>query len=223
MPTCKHCDRSGFFLTVTQFGLCQSCAPLIRMEIAQVAPLLRDCMRLIAESKNLDVKLSRLDLLLERAQRLLAYENRDIPTFDPPPSSLLKTYRSKRDVIIKEGLETEVRNARAKESLAATVKAKVGHLSKALLKVREYKGKASTPRMVENLEGDLQQRISIVQLNGCLDQAKKAEFKGQQKKALDQYYEALYFLRHDEVDDGLQKEQIGLVEAKIKELGGTIR
>ena len=59
------------------------------------------------------------------------------------------------------------------------------------------------------------------QLNAYLDEAKKAEFKGQRKKALDRYYDALYFLKHDEIEDALQQEHLSAIEAKINELGGS--
>lgn len=54
--------------------------------------------------------------------------------------------------------------------------------------------------------------------NACLEAARKAEFKGQKKKALDQCQDALYFLYNDEIDDSLQAEKIVEIEAKISEL-----
>lgn len=56
------------------------------------------------------------------------------------------------------------------------------------------------------------------QLNAFLEEARKAEFKGNKKKALDQYKEALYFLRNDEIDDSLQAGKIKEIEKKISEL-----
>jgi hypothetical protein len=55
-----------------------------------------------------------------------------------------------------------------------------------------------------------------------MEKAEKAEFKGQQKKALEQYYEALYYLKHNEVDDVLKAEHIAGLEQKIRSLDGML-
>jgi hypothetical protein len=77
--------------------------------------------------------------------------------------------------------------------------------------------------MLDSLEQQIATEISKTQLNGYLEEAKKNEFKGQKKKALDKYYEALYLLKHDDVDDSLQQDNIQFLESKIKELGGLIQ
>jgi len=65
--------------------------------------------------------------------------------------------------------------------------------------------------------------ITKVKCEDALDKAKKYEFKGNNKKALDFYYESLYFLKTDNIDDEVQKEQINEIENKIKSLGGEVR
>ena len=61
-------------------------------------------------------------------------------------------------------------------------------------------------------------RMKLEAERGRIEDAKKAEFKNQRKKALDKYYEALYFLKNDEIDDSLQQDHISMIESKIKEL-----
>jgi hypothetical protein len=126
------------------------------------------------------------------------------------------------DQIIADSLKDEVNMASSKAAVAVSTTTKVNMLSKVLLKIREYKARSSNPSLLDQLERQVQTEIQRYQLDGYLDSAKKAEFKGQKKKALDQYYEALYLLRHDEVDDSLQKGQITFIENKISELGGSL-
>ncbi len=111
--------------------------------------------------------------------------------------------------------------ARARAELSTSSQAKVNHLSKTLLKVRDYKHRAKHPTLLNTLERNLESEIHSTQLGAFLDEARKAEFKGQRKKALDKYFEALYFLRHDAIDDSLQEDSIGPIQAKIAELGGA--
>ena len=59
-------------------------------------------------------------------------------------------------------------------------------------------------------------------MSGYVETAEKAEFKGNTKQALDQYLEALYFLKTDDVDDQLQAAEIARISRKIAELGGSV-
>jgi len=186
--------------------------------VSQRARIVNDSMRLIDESKRLDTRISRCDLLLMHAAALAKYEERGIPTIKPPPSALLKQYGEQRDDLILQGLEAEVETAQAKAEVASTVKSKINQLSKALLKVQEYKTKTSDPAPLDMLEEKLQALIHQTQLDGYLQKARKAEFKGQRNKALDQYYEALYLLKHDDINDSLQADHIAAIEGKIAEL-----
>jgi hypothetical protein len=192
------------------------------MDVAQRARIMSDSIKLVKESKKLDTQLSRCDLIIEHASALVKYEQRGIPTFDPLPSTLVKECRTMHDQIIVAALATEFENVRSKVEIASSVNSKVTLLSKVLLKIREYKPKANNPTVLDSLEQQASQLIQEIQLAGYLDEAKKAEFKGQKKKALDQYYEALYFLKNDQIDDSLQQEHIRFIETKIAELGGKI-
>ena len=53
---------------------------------------------------------------------------------------------------------------------------------------------------------------------GYLEAARKAEFKGNVKKAIDQYQEALFFIRNDDIDDTQQRFEINEIETKLTEL-----
>lgn len=55
-----------------------------------------------------------------------------------------------------------------------------------------------------------------------LEKAEKAEFKGQNKKALDAYLEALFVLRKDKIPDTEQAHEVDMIEGKIANLGGDI-
>lgn len=222
MPKCKYCDRSGWFLALTQIGLCSSCDPMIRLDTSQRGRILIDCLKLVEESKNLEVKISRYDLLIECAQALERYERHGIPTFDPPPSKILERYRGKKDKLILTFLSEELEKLSSKISFSGSPKIKVNYLLKMLLRIRDYKGKTDSPKSLDNLDQSVALQINTIKLEAFLDDAKKAEFKGQGKKALDEYYEALYFLKHDEIDDSLQNTNISFLEGKILKLGGKL-
>lgn len=116
-------------------------------------------------------------------------------------------------------MSTVVRKAQDKASLPATPRTKERALAAAVLKVRNVAEAAGESGGVEapHLE-QLHHEIHRVKIEGFLGAARKAEFKGNMKKAVDPYQEALFFLSNDDVDDAGQAEEIGRIEAKIQEL-----
>jgi len=218
MAQCKMCGRKGFFLSVSKDGLCKSCESIVVMDIQQRGRIINDCIKLVNESKNMNTQLSRYDLLKEHVQALLEYEHKRIPTISPPPSQFLSEYTANRDQIVLEGVTAEVEKALARAEIAATPRTSINEANKALLKIREGKKELNDKVKLDQLETRIRHFSHEKQLNEYLEAARKAEFKGKKKKALDQYQEALYFLRSDDIDDSLQAEKIGEIETKISEL-----
>lgn len=180
-------------------------------------------MKIINNSKNLDTRLSRLELLIDHANALLRYEQKGIFVADQSPSSILSKYLGMKDQIIIESLKNDADLAIAKSKSAATLSAKINVLQKVLIKIKEYEYKTTKSNALYSLGKLISNQMHRYQLENYLDAANKAEFKSQKNKALDQYYEALYLLKHDDVDDTLQHEQINAIEKKIIELGGSIK
>jgi hypothetical protein len=212
------CERKGIFLSVSENGLCKSCESIVVMNIQQRVRIINDCIKLVNESKNMSTQLSRYDLLREHAQALLEYEHKGIPTINPSPSQFLSEYTTNRDQIVLEGITAEVEKALAKAEIATTPRTSINEANKALLKIREGKKELNDQAKLDQLEARIRHFSHEKQLNEYLEAARKAEFKGEKKKALDRYKEALYFLRSDDIDDSLQAEKIGEIEAKISEL-----
>lgn len=152
--------------------------------------IINDSIKIVTESKNLDTRLSRLDLLLQHANALLKYEQRGISITDPQPSFFIGKFGGMRDRIIVESLGKAFETASSKAAVATTITSKVNILSKVLLKIREFKAKANHPESLDALEKQVAAAIQKYQLDGYLNAARKAEFKDQKKKALDQYYES---------------------------------
>jgi len=152
------------------------------------------------------------------AEKLLEYEKRGIPTTTVKPSEIIKIFNDKKLAFIHDGLREEALQAIEKSQMASTTNGKITALSKVILKIAEFRKTMNEDRDLDILENGLRKDIQQIQFNSYLDQAKLAEFKNNKKKALDKYYEALYFLQHDDIDDALQTDSIKTIETKIKEL-----
>lgn len=223
MATCKWCNRSGWFLSLSEQGLCKTCHPAIAIEASQRARVLLESDKIAQQTAKLDTAVSRYDLAIEHAQALERFERRDIETINPPPSSMLRTLRDRREALIASLLEKEVEAALQKVAVLRGTTAKVNALSNVLLRVQAYIGKVRSPQLLAALEKTLKDHIQATHLGAFLEAARKAEFKGETKKALDAYYDALYFLKHDDIDDARQAEHIQMIEQKILAFGGEVK
>lgn len=218
MATCKNCKRSGLFFSVNKYGVCNTCYSAIIFETQSRFRVIDGSMKIVSDSKKTDTRLSRCDLIIVHAKELMKFEKMGIPTTQPQPSIIVRTYEDNKLKLIKEDVTESTRLALEKARLATTATSKVSHLSKVVLKVVDYRRIYPNESDLMTAEAKLRKVIQEIQLSSYLNDAKKAEFKGDKKKALDKYYEALYFLQHDEIDDALQTNEIEDIEAKIKEL-----
>jgi hypothetical protein len=223
MAKCRYCGRSGWFMSVTDNGLCTSCNPIVVRDIVQrKKDIARQASALNLPGK-FENKVQRCDAAIRHLKVLADYERRGIPVRDLSPSSFLKEYQQARNRILTDGLEKLVSDALAKAEMAQTAGAKITQASRALIRLRDFTDQGAKPGHLETLERKLKDFVHTTQLNAYLRAAEKAEFKGQYKKALDQFREALYFLKHDEIDDKLQAAHIGEIEKRIAELESRLK
>jgi len=221
MGQCVWCERKGFFLSVDFNKLCRNCQSIIYFDFKQRFRIIEDSKNLIEKSKNFKTRIHRIDTLLEHAQALKKYEEKNISTLEPPPSELEKYYKDLKNELIYENIIDEIDKIMNKATLALTAKTKMTEANKAILKIVEGRNELQDKDKIDSLnkkEKEIKNFIHETQLNEFLEEAKKADFKGQKSKALDKYQEALYFLQTDEVDDSLQKEKIDEIKSKISKL-----
>ncbi|MBT6994786.1 MAG: hypothetical protein HN952_07540 [Candidatus Cloacimonetes bacterium] len=144
MPKCKFCGKKGFFLSLSSNDLCNKCNPIVVSKITGSARIIQDCLNLVDDSKKLDVRLGRRKLLLEHAEILLEFENKNINTIEPLPSELIDEYAPLHDKIVVEVTETDLTNILAKAKKAVTEKTKVKYVKKAINKLNYAK------KLIEN-------------------------------------------------------------------------
>lgn len=222
MATCRLCGKGGWLQSVNANGLCANCQPIVLTVVNSKIRIIQDSIRLVSESKTLSVRLSRCDLILEHTKSLIPYEEKGIPTFEPLPSVMYAKYSGLRDELVVDTLEKEFNACIEKALLSQAASAKVKGITKVQSRLPEYKSKMLDPKRIEPLEFRIAAMLHEAQLSAFLEEAKKAEFKGNKKKALDQYYEALYFLRNDCIKDSDQQERINFLETKVRDMGGKL-
>jgi hypothetical protein len=219
MPTCKYCGKSGFFLSVNKDGLCNQCLNIVVPVVQNDLRIINDSVKIINKSKNLKTRLSRCDVIIETAERLLnEYENKGIKVIEPKASVFISEYKKARGKIILQSLKEDTDKLEYSFEIAGTPRAKINEINKVLLKIQDYKKEMQDHTQINEIEKEINKFKQKAQLDFYLEDAKKAEFKGNKKKALDQYQEALYFLKTDNIEDDLQRDYINDINKKISEL-----
>ena len=102
MPKCKWCGEKGFFLSLSNNGLCKSCDFMIVTDFKARERVMVESTRLINSSKNPQTRLTRINVMREHLTALLKYEEKDITTTVPSPSELLKKLDEMEETISKE-------------------------------------------------------------------------------------------------------------------------
>lgn len=124
----------------------------------------------------------------------------------------------KRDCATKMVL-MRVDDLSSRADLAITVAAKQRNAKEALICIESAisDGVADPIPLREKIPA-LRRYIAQVEIDGFTEKAKRFEFKGNLKKALEYYQDALYSAIHDDVNDADQQEAIRDLTAKVEGL-----
>ena len=149
---------------------------------------------------------------------MLIYEEKGINICKPLPSTFIRDYQTENDQLILKAVDTDLSKIDRAQSIGAAPKTIITQITKILLKISDLKNLLKDKTLLDAYE-----KVATIQLHKTnlfifIESAKKAEFKGQKKKALDQYYEALYFLNNNDVDDNLSNDYLSQIKNKIAEL-----
>lgn len=201
-------------------GLCAPCGTKVHFETSRKVQIVKESLDLAYNGKTAATRVSRCDLAAQIVEELMPLEAKGITISDPPPSVLLVRVAELRERILLNESAKLAEKAILKSSVAVSAGSKVTALNSASIKIAEFiKSHSGDPSLIAPIVANLMSLAHKAQLDGFLDEARKAEFKGNRKKAIDRYQEALFFLRNDRVGDHEQLEEIRRIENKILDLG----
>jgi hypothetical protein len=222
MATCRLCNQSGWFLKVSRNGLCKNCEPVWRMDLEQHQRILTESLKIIENSTNIKTQLSRIDVAKRSAEALRRYEQCGVQTTATKPSEIIRQLDSVRIDVATQYVRDQLTKARAKSQNAVGVAGMTSPFSKIIDSIGELYSVLPDVPQIKQLETEARNEMDRARVRAELDRAAKAKFKGETKKAISAYLDALYIIRRDRVDDREQGEQIREIERQIKELGGVV-
>jgi hypothetical protein len=102
MRKCQECGRTGSRRPDTVV-LCEVCYAAIAKEVQERVRIIKEALQLLKDEKTLPAKLRHWDRILAQAEALYQYEQREILTTCPPPSTLLQDFRARREALLRAG------------------------------------------------------------------------------------------------------------------------
>lgn len=215
MQFCKGCGHETDELSSQ--GLCSYCIERINDILSSIKSL---NLKVADSTEMIGGRILNCDFIIEYIEELLKFESKGIDVCDPKAQIIMDKFKEIKKELQLEQIRDLVHKLIEKASLASTIKTKVNSANKALLKISDAKKRFDFgANLFQTLEIDVKRFVHEAKLSDFLEKARKAAFMGKRKKALEQYQEALYYLKTDEIDDSFQKENIKLIEEEIRQLG----
>ena len=223
MAKCRMCNESGWFLSTNEKGLCEQCETTWQIEVPRRIQIIEQSLEIATNTKNLNTLLSRFNVALSACYELGGYEHRSIPTTEPSPNILAKNIRLKREKMILIWIRRELDQARRKSKAATTPTSKTRPYGKLLESIGiVYEELGNDVSAVGNEEAQVRKEMDATRISIEIERAQKLAFKGDNKRALAAYLDALFLLHSDSTPDDQQQEEIAKIHTAIKELGGEI-
>jgi len=220
---CKACKNEFRESKISEYGLCETCNYVALQNVVSFTEIFEDSYRIIESSKNIDTIISRYDLIIDKAETI--YRGWD--TFGHikfTADEFVENSKDDKDQAIINHLNSELEKAKLKSKEAQTIASKISPFKKLKTLVEKlYRETYNKKKDIELFSQLLEAAINAIKYDDFIEKAKKFEFKGNNSKALDNYFEALYTLRTDNIEDSNQLKQIHKLEAKIRSLGGEIK
>jgi hypothetical protein len=174
--------------------LCKTCAPIVNINISQLARIIMESINIVNTSKNLDTQLSRCNVIISRAQGLLSYEIRNIPTIKPHPADLINEFNNKRELLIHSSVEHDLGATLDKIPSTKSPKVTINQLNKILLKIHKYKSQLKTPSLLDQLQEKVSNKIkeltskAVFEISDNLLSIDSSDFMGFYNKSADGKY-----------------------------------
>ncbi|MFD1206685.1 hypothetical protein ACFQ38_16430 [Sporosarcina contaminans] len=220
MAQCTYCNKKGFFLKLSNLGLCMQCEGPVKIAINRHIEIIQESAELVDNSKVFGTRMGRLDTIIDNLNVLQEeYVSKGIVLpFDIQNQK--DKMESLKIQIIDEEAHKKTEDFLRKAGLAKTLNTKINNANKALLFLKELQDDYGYVN--ETLGIEVIQFIHDSEYQDLLLKAEKEEFKENYKKAIDRYKDVLFFLRKDDIDDSLQQDKISFVENKIDSLSAAI-
>lgn len=187
----------------------------LQREFTRRAQIVEESRVIIDKSRNEKTKLSRIDVIIDNLEEMHRLKPEDTSV-----SEAIAGARDWKTALRLEALNSSTNKLLKKAETAKTASTQQKYIKEAMQLLDAAREEGLASGQVERALAKLNEAYHKASVDEHLEKAKRAEFKGQRKRARDHYLDALYNLAHDNIADSKQKEQIKWLRSKITELEG---
>jgi len=176
--------------------------------------------KLVNTSRKADTRLSRAKLVLEKVadMRALAEQFGVLDYHGSALSSQKEEIEQKLQEITTSEIEHLKDEAIKKSEMGTTLRGKTGPYAKYAEKIEKLEEYISDKSILIMEREWAKNQIRKLEVEELKKGAEKAAFKGDKKKAIDKYKDALFHIKTDEIPDEQQANEIEKIESRIREL-----
>ena len=217
MRTCKWCNKSGWFLSLSKDGYCQSCEAEVKSNIIHATQVLNESMRLMKRGKDLDLRLSKAKVAIQKLRELLPYYQKGLVKLKPSPQEWVTRIHSEERKMANQHIGTLLKDAirRAQQVQNADQRSSVFELvEEAIQKYGDHLGKANKMRWLSRIESEM--GYLIKDLENAMQKTSERDI------ALAQYKETLDMIKAEFSGSREQIMEIRRIEKLIRDLGGDV-
>lgn len=168
--------------------------------------------KLAENSPHYGTRISRIDVAITMVQELILEYPKILEL-----AKLLQEFTTLKGQIHAEEIQKKVQSFMDKAVLCKTINGKISNANKALVLLNEAKrNEFLKKRTIHESIAAVNKFIYEEELRDYKLKAERFEFKGETKKAISAYQDALFYLKKDDIDDSQQSVEIAEVEAKIQ-------
>lgn len=220
MPNCMNC---GKFVLIPKYGLCKSCYPGIAREIITLKNQYDSHMKRADLTVDPLQKKYHLQRMIELARRMKEIFERSQFGDAAEAQRAIDNCLKDIDEIDKQFIIGKIDKYLEKAKLAKTKSSKINNANNAIVEAQAWLSKHPGDKDFMDRINLAQDIVRKAEFEDVYEKAKKEEFKGNIKKAIGLYKEALYILKTDDLPDELQSNIISEVENKIAALEGELK
>lgn len=167
--TCKHCEKSGWLMSLNADGLCDNCNKILSSRIKRAVQVISKTVDTIDSAKRLKTKLTQLGIIEDVVRKhILPLEEKGIKATNQTSSEILGQTKNWRDEIISENLKELMSNTKIKIEKAGTEELKINVYSEVLKEIaalKDLKDKVSNSDIISDFENKVKQQIDDIKQN----------------------------------------------------------
>lgn len=222
MAKCAACGRSGWLVQTYRKGICGHCQDRYDQDCRKHKPRIMAAMHVVSGGEPAGRRLRQIEEAIESCQVLEHWEAIGFEPCSPKPSNVHEHLVKARAACLDDFVEEELIRARVKARGAASKSGRSKAFSRAIDIIKELAAHPELSEVVHERVREIEREGHSYVFRLLVEKAEASEAKGRRQQAVDDYMEALEYLRGNRGQLAGERIQESWLRHAIERLGGRI-